>query len=287
MMSNNERIRGLASLLRKHTAGSGKFNGLASSLEEMFDEVAWRCEVFQPLQANASRLANWIGKHFIKKWAAMTVARDTLVSLLPSPRQYSYLGAGSEGVVFHDGDAQVLKVFQDAPEISINLLCEKQILGCMRLTEKVISYSFVKGASFSGGHGPALIEMLRRLKDRGCVMTNIKPENLVVAEDGSIEIVDLGRDWTSLTPALWKSMCRRAFLSWRFANHPNLQQLMRRERNGEFFPELTGVDNFFKIATHGFSPFVDPERFEERFEKRFEKPQLHGSIMSNTHRQAA
>jgi hypothetical protein len=64
-------------------------------------------------------------------------------------------------------------------------------------------------------------------------------------------------------------MCRRAFLSWRFAKSCNslegatrLQLLLRREREEDYFPELTGFDNFFQLCDHGFTPFIDADRFE-------------------------
>lgn len=65
-------------------------------------------------------------------------------------------------------------------------------------------------------------------------------------------------------------MCRRAFLSWRFGKHcdsfegsQRLKLLMTRERTEPFLSELTGFDKFFQLCEHGFSPFLDPNRFEK------------------------
>jgi len=40
---------------------------------------------------------------------------------------------------------------------------------------------------------------------------------------------------------------------------------MQRERTEpfSFFPELTGFETFFQVCEHGFSPFIDPDRFDK------------------------
>jgi len=268
MLSNNERIRGLVKLIRR--SNEKELGSMVDELDVMFDEAAWRCEVFQPLSSNIVLLQNWSATLSIQMWTAGKILREELRTA--SIEEYHYIGSGNEGVVFRDqGRSKAIKVFVgDFPDKAIHLLCAKGILDCKRESSNVISYSFVHGEAYTGGKGKELVEMLRRLKDLSLVMTNVKPANLVVTSDGTVEIVDLGKDWTEYNPVLWKSMCRRAFLTWRFVKHcdtagghQNLKLLMQRERVEPFFAELTGFDFFFQCCEYSFTPFLDSERFEK------------------------
>ena len=192
-----------------------------------------------------------------------------------------YVGHGNEGVVFRDGgDAKpsCFKVFDGActagrTDESLRMLCAVGVLKSQRVAARVLQYDYVHGTPYRGGHGPALVALLRRLYDAGIIMSNIKPDNLVCTnEDGAlrIEIVDLGRDWAPLTPTLWLSTCRRAFLCWRFGKWADTREgavrlckLLRAESDAgvENIPELTGFDTFWSLCEYGPSPNVDA-RFE-------------------------
>ena len=292
MHANNERIRGLLSLLR--ALGRTELKALISELELLFDAEAWESEVFLPLR-NAtlrSRMLAWSPLPLLEAWgdasqvvtrvfsAECVMQRARVLDGQPSG-ELRFVGQGREGVVFRIG-ACCYKVFDtcvDAgseTDLALELLHQERVRSCERLVRNVLRYEFVPGRTYRGGHGQAVVALLRHLRERKLVMTNITPANLVVAHSADaaapqIEIVDLGRSWALYSRELWVSMCRRAFLCWRFGRwctaregEKQLKLFLSAERSGDFFPELTGFGRFLELCDNGPSPFTDEERFERR-----------------------
>eukprot|EP00045_Choanoeca_perplexa_P016441 m.222974 g.222974 ORF g.222974 m.222974 type:complete len:2105 (+) comp17261_c1_seq2:280-6594(+) len=268
VISNNFRIRALAEQLE----GLEGMSELAKELKVIFDATAWDQEVLAPLQRACRSLGLWKPQMCFSGWddaAAIPKAVATLATLGLTEPHLSFVGQGKEGVVLRKGDT-AYKVFGKLPTTAVDLLCDKAVFDCKVMKADILSYKFVEGTPFEGGYGKQLVELMQRMKASGLTMTNIKPENLALRTDESaLEIVDLGRDWQPWTSPLWVSMCKRAFLSWRFAQHCStpdgrlhVQGLLRRERTESFFPELTGFERFFQLCTNGFSPYIDPDRFE-------------------------
>ena len=292
MLANNARIRGLASLL--HAERNHVLTPLINALHAIFDARAWRDEVFAPcteLVRNAMRPSSilaWTPRPLLETCGDAARLVERVIQAERALRRSGchaktpcYVGHGNEGVVFRDGSDEkprCFKVFDGActggrTDESLRMLCAVGVLKSQRVAARVLQYDYVHGTPYRGGHGPALVALLRRLYDAGIIMSNIKPDNLVCTnEDGAlrIEIVDLGRDWAPLTPTLWLSTCRRAFLCWRFGKWADTREgavrlckLLRAESDAgvENIPELTGFDTFWSLCEYGPSPNVDA-RFE-------------------------
>jgi GTP cyclohydrolase II len=274
-----QRIQGLMTCLSRHTHDPHLQRALCT-LGEVVDPLAWEREVLSPLKYNFSRLRCWsldsaLKAPLIPRGSATLLSAFSRLRHVLDDDLWCYVGQGAEGVVFRRGD-RAYKVFFNATDedtqCALSLLIELKELNCCMSNESgsVLSYDYVSGCAYSdvGGHGRKLVELLRSLRARGLVMTNIKPCNLVVANSGELKIVDLGRDWRRLTPELWLSMCRRAFLSWRLAlwgghagGREQLRKLMQCERRDKFLPELSSFQAFWGLCEQGLDALVDPDIF--------------------------
>lgn len=168
------------------------------------------------------------------------------------------LGAGSEAVVFTDGGT-VYKCIDywktRMPRTQLEFLRKhigqwdnlpglyslKAVLvdGCWA----VITYDYEESTPYSGGHEADLIRLLKSCSEVGIVCNNIHPKNLIVTHT-EVKLIDYGSDVRPWTPLGFEHMVRRAFLAFKQASNPNLQELMRSALRDERLLELEGYERF-------------------------------------------
>ena len=168
-------------------------------------------------------------------------ARATVLELAGPAGRLDHLGSGSEGVVLSDG-VHVFKVFDYWK--SWRVASTRTLLGSLvgawsgarylyplsRFNESgsraVLVYPFEASAPYAGGHGPGMVGLMAECHRYRVVCRNIHPDNLRVV-DGRVRLIDYGSDIHPFDEDEFVAMCRRAFLSWRWANRPDLKQTMR------------------------------------------------------------
>ena len=112
----------------------------------------------------------------------------------------------------------------------------------------VLVYPFEASEPYTGGHGPGMVELLAECRRHGVVCRNLHPNNLRVV-DGRIRLIDYGSDIRPLdVEHEFVTMCRRAWLSYRWANRPNLTKIMRRALDDTGIPELDGFERFHEAV---------------------------------------
>ena len=112
----------------------------------------------------------------------------------------------------------------------------------------VLVYPFEASEPYTGGHGPGMVELLAECRRHGVVCRNLHPDNLRVV-DGRIRLIDYGSDIRPLDAEHeFVTMCRRAWLSYRWANRPNLTKIMRRALDDTGIPELDGFERFHEAV---------------------------------------
>ena len=112
----------------------------------------------------------------------------------------------------------------------------------------VLVYPFEASEPYTGGHGPGMVELLAECRWHGVVCRNLHPDNLRVV-DGRIRLIDYGSDIRPLDAEHeFVTMCRRAWLSYRWANRPNLTKIMRRALDDTEIPELDGFERFHEAV---------------------------------------
>ena len=112
----------------------------------------------------------------------------------------------------------------------------------------VLVYPFEASEPYTGGHGPGMVELLAECRRHGVVCRNLHPDNLRVV-DGRIRLIDYGSDIRPLDAEHeFVTMCRRAWLSYRWASRPNLTKIMRRALDDTGIPELDGFERFHEAV---------------------------------------
>lgn len=159
------------------------------------------------------------------------------------------LGAGAEGTVFTDG-TWVYKYFDyrkagstASLEDMSRRLSTAQALQPIRLIVEhphvVLVYAYEPSEPYEGGHGPGLVRLLQDCVRVGLACRNLHPKNLRVVGE-AVRLVDYGADVVPLDDHQLEQMCRRAWLCWRWAGRPDLDDLLRRSLRDATLPELCG-----------------------------------------------
>ena len=191
-------------------------------------------------------------------------AKAVAVRLVAPAGPLTVLGCGMEGVALSDG-RHVFKVFDywwksshviPAPAYLRTLAgvwketrCLYPILHFHEWGHRaVLVYPFEVSEPYSGGHGPGMIELLAECRRHGVACRNLHPDNLRVV-DGWVRLIDYGSDIRPLdTEHEFVTMCRRAWLSYRWANRPDLKEIMRRALDDTGIPELDGFERFHEAV---------------------------------------
>lgn len=203
-------------------------------------------------------------------WRYLEVQRTeiarTQIERITKVSGLTLLGSGSEGVVFTDG----LHVYKSFDHWKSRLSAAQReflrnlpgrwprargLIPLLRLDEEgqhaVLVYPFEPSTPYRGGQGRALIELLRECREHGIICRNIHPKNLRSTSQG-VRLIDYGADIRPFTEHDFESMCRRAWLSYRWHHRPDLDDLLRAALSRDDLPELDGHASFRRAveATH-------------------------------------
>ena len=168
------------------------------------------------------------------------------------------LGVGGEGVALTDGHL-VYKYFHywnprdREPRVAFlqslaGKLSGYQTLPALREVRRrgdhvVAVYPYEAGTKYTGGHLDGLLTLLRECRRAGITCRNIHPDNLLVTPSG-LRFVDYGADIVPVNGPEFEQMCRRVFLTYRFALRSDLKRLMTRALSDATLVELTGLEQF-------------------------------------------
>ena len=210
---------------------------------------------------------------------AESAVRRLACRLLPDVPLHC-LGQGAEGVVFSDGQS-VLKVFdywkpRQAAKAQQRLALlprrwptGKGLYGIEQwVTEgihSVMVYPYEPSQPYVGGHGPGLVDLMVECNANGLVCRNIHPKNLRVV-GSRVRLIDYGSDLLLADDvpnfeAEFIAMCRRAYLSWRYCQRSDLNELLRASSTDPRLPELSGFEEHFMLAVResaGQQPPIEP-----------------------------
>ena len=190
-------------------------------------------------------------------------AKAVAARLVAPAGALTVLGSGAEGVALTDG-TRVFKVFDYWKTLHAgstaaflhslagawtDTRCLYPLLDFRESGHRaVLVYPYETSEPYIGGHGPGMVELLAECRRYGVVCRNLHPDNLRVV-DGRVRLVDYGSDIRPLEREReYTMMCRRAWLSYRWAGRADLKALMRRALNGDEVPELDGFDRFHEAV---------------------------------------
>ena len=107
----------------------------------------------------------------------------------------------------------------------------------------VAVYPYETGTKYDGGHLNGLLTLLQECRLAGIACRNIHPDNLLVTPSG-LRFIDYGADIVPVNGPEFEQMCRRVFLTYRFAFRTDLKRLMTRALNDATLAELNGLEQF-------------------------------------------
>ena len=114
--------------------------------------------------------------------------------------------------------------------------------------DAVLVYPYEPSEPYAGGNGPGLVELLAECRREGIACRNIHPDNLRVI-DGRVRLIDYGSDIHPLKcEDEFTKMCQRAWLSYRWASHPDLKGTMRRALTDPGTAHLEGFERFHEAV---------------------------------------
>ena len=183
------------------------------------------------------------------------------------------LGRGAEGVSLSDGK-YVYKVFDywKSRNFTSTRAFLRRLVGAWKdanclypllefhVSENcpVLVYPFEPSEPYTGGYGPGMVDLLVECRRYGVVCRNIHPNNLRVV-NGRVRLIDYGSDIHPWDEREFVTMCQRAWLSYRWANRPNLKEIMRVALKDEKIPELDGFARFYEAVQRVSGRHAMPE----------------------------
>ena len=191
-------------------------------------------------------------------------AKAVAVRLAAPAGPLAVLGCGMEGVALTDGK-HVFKVFdywwksshvirtpaylRTLPGAWKDTRCLYPILAFHEWGHcAVLVYPFEPSEPYTGGHGSGMVELLAECRRHGVVCRNLHPDNLRVVA-GRVRLIDYGSDIRPLEDEQeFVTMCRRGWLSYRWAKRPDLTGIMRRALDDTAIPELDGFERFHEAV---------------------------------------
>lgn len=187
-----------------------------------------------------------------------------VAALVGSEKGLRVLGCGSEGTCITNGNRcfKVIDAIKPRHHEGWGFLrsligrtpphrCLPDLLAIHQVTGEapsganiILECSYTHSEPYAGGMGPAWVRLLQALKSLGVACRNIKPDNVRILGD-CLQIIDVGADLVPWTSEEHRRMAKRAFLTWRWWKHADLQELLRQSLRDEAMPHLDGFSRFW------------------------------------------
>ena len=239
------RVQGLLQAFRSRVYCSKKMiDYFIKPLEDIFDSQKWEDEVidvikrhsidleyYVPMPTNYSKIIENIPLEAInsikQKWDKSTrIIKAKSIIEKEVGEDAIFVGIGQEGVVFRMC-MDVYKLFDQVEKADLPTDVEVREYNAQYVktstSSTILKRVFIRGDEYRGGHGPALICLLRNMKQKNLYHSNIAPNNIIIEEKtGKLHLVDVGRDSFVGKRGYNKKftdMCKRAYLCFRFGSY--------------------------------------------------------------------
>ena len=175
-----------------------------------------------------------------------------------------FLGKGSEGFVFADKNnvyklidktVKPLELYWTLLSLSETLQKEDGIKGFPQFevffldNHILIKYKHEQTNEFVAKtriHIDKFIELLKQFRKIRWTLTDFKPQNLRVTEQGDLFVIDLGKSFLPISDYLFTSMCRRAFVTYKLqgklSNPQDFKKYLSPVNEKEDFSLMTEFD---------------------------------------------
>lgn len=160
-------------------------------------------------------------------------AKQIITEQFKTNNNLEFLGKGSEGFVFTDKNyvyklidktEQALELYWALLSLSETLKKENSINAFPQFEVSfldnniLIKYKYEQTNEFLENtkiHIDKFVELLKQFHRINWTLTDFKPQNLRVTEQGDLFVIDLGKSFLPISDYLFTSMCRRAFVTYK------------------------------------------------------------------------
>ena len=203
-----------------------------------------------------------INKSRIKKYKAEKIVTNHF----KLKNELTFLGKGSEGFIFTDmrnvyklidNSKQSLELYWTLLSLSETLQSENKIIAIPKFEVShldkyvLIKYKYEVTSEFVDSvnvHIDEFIDLLKQFRKIKWTLTDFKPQNLRVTEKGDLLIIDIGKSFLPVSNYLFKSMCRRAFVTYKLQG-----KLSNPQKFKEYLSPVNEIADFSLMAEFGFA----------------------------------
>ena len=217
-----------------------------------------------------------INKPRIKKEKAEKVIK----SHFEIKTKLAFLGKGSEGFVFTDkqniykvidNSQQPLELYWTLLSLSETLQYETETIAFPKFEvsylEKyiLIKYKYEVTSEFvenTNIHIDKFINLLKQFHRIKWTLTDFKPQNLRLTEKGDLFVIDIGKSFLPVSDYLFKSMCRKAFVSYKLQSKLSNQQDFKK-----YLSPVNEIADFSLMIDFGFVESELKQEFDSFYKK--------------------
>ena len=112
----------------------------------------------------------------------------------------------------------------------------------------LLKMPYIEFMDYNGGHEEEVVHLVQDLKRIGWVSTDMSPKNLKIQKKDHplIILIDIGYFFVPYYENLFNTMCRRAYISMKFASEPNIKELLRKANSDSKFSFLEDSETHFR-----------------------------------------
>ena len=193
----------------------------------------------------------------------------------------NFLGKGSEGFVFTDkqyiykiidNTEEKLELYWTLLSLSETLQTENEINNFPKFEvyffQKkyiLLKYKYEKTNEFvvnTNINKDKFIELLKQFRKIKWTLTDFKPQNLRITKDCNLLVIDIGKSFLPTSKYLFKSMCRRAFVTYKLQG-----KLTNSQDFKKYLTPVNETADFSLMTEFGFAENELKQEFDNFYKK--------------------
>ncbi len=209
-------------------------------------------------------------------------AKEILSNYFLLKNNLELLGMGSEGYVFKDAEniykiidneQNYLDLYWKLLALADSIARNKSLNRFFNFTtyildkEKIIVIKYRYSRTIAFLESPQIeireyISLLKEFKKINWVLADFQPKNIRIAENKVLIVSDIGHSFYPFSEHLFKSMCRRAFVTYKLQN-----KLSNYNDFKKYLSPVNTTNDFSLMAEFGFNPDNLKQEFEVFYHK--------------------
>lgn len=196
-------------------------------------------------------------------------------------KELDFLGKGSEGFVFTDNQfiyklidntEQKLELYWTLLSLSESLKKQNEInsipdfeVSFYQKQYVLIKYKFEQTTQFIENKNISIIQFVSLMKDFKKLkwsLTDFKPQNIRVKQNGELLVIDIGKSFLPTSDYLFKSMCRRAYVTYKLQGKINEEQDFKK-----YLTPVNEIADFSLMSDFDYSQTELQQEFEGFYNK--------------------